>query len=94
MLWGGKQTQKPLCQEETIYNLCGKYTRDPEPLIENPASFIMTFVRIIKPYEVHSVPFPPFIIPCPWLCHAHFKEIAHLKVTDEVFIASSSILST
>lgn len=57
------ETQKPLCQEETICNLYGKYTWDPESLIENLASFIMIFVRIIKPYEVDSVPFPPFIIP-------------------------------
>lgn len=59
----------------------------------NSASFLLLFVRITDPREADFLFLPPSS-PATWLLQSHFKEIALPKVTDDVFIAKSSILST
>lgn len=74
-------------------NLRGKYTLYLGLPRENLAFFICFLSELLKCRKYFSLSFNYHPIEAEF-CHAHFMKIALAKVTDEVFIAKSSILST
>lgn len=74
-------------------NLSGKYTLYLGLPRENLAFFICPLSELLKCRKHFSLSFNYHPIEAEF-CHAHFMKIALAKVTDEIFIAKSSILST